>query len=276
MKTWFEGLSDSNLNKTAVIKTPDFYIQETLYELEGTYASAGETFTFSGASFTVDEFISAGVDNILVIDDNGKVASTIITDNDATTVTIVAANLLLEEDATTAATLTDTNTYTVRILTPGTSSQPYGKFFGYTEAVDLAITDEYAKFKYSVPRSLKFKDLLERQTVLSGGDINIASKDVLQTLFGAAEYGLNDSTNFSLGIGSNPGSSPAYRIWLVGTDRNGGNLIWRLNQGQFESTGSVLGDAESGHKLANFTIDALSDGFYPADSDMVIVTGVIN
>lgn len=276
IKTWFSGLSDPNLEKTAAIKNPDVFIQEEIFNGTGTYASGAGTFTFTGTSFTVDELISAGVDNVLVVDDNGVVASTIITDNTATTITIVPANLTLESDTTTAATLTDTNTYTVRILTPGTSTQAYGKFVGYTEGMDLQITDEFAKFKYSVPRSLKFKDLLERQVILTGGSVNIANEDILKTVFGAVDYGLNDSTNFSLGIGSNPGAVSSFRIWMVGTDRNGGNLIWMVRKGQFESTGSVLGDSESGHKILNFNIDGIADSLYPVNADMVQVLGVVN
>lgn len=274
IKNFFDGLGDSTLESTAALKSPDLYIQEEIYSGKMTYASAGQTFTvLTGTPFTIDELISAGVQNILVKDDNGLVASTIITDNTASSVTIVATNLLLENDEATSATLTDATVYDVRILTPGTSAQPYGKFLGYVEGLDLQISDEYAKFKYpDAPKKLIFKDIIERTVQLTGGSVNLAKKDILQTIFNSSEYGDNTGGAFNLGIGSNP-ITKTFRLWAVGTTRIGNPLIWKLRRCQFESTGSVLGSSESGHKMVNWMVDCLADPFYPDSADYLQIIG---
>ncbi len=271
-QTFFSSLADPSLAKTAAIKNADIFIQKVLYEGPAVYTTATTLFTIAGGAFTVDALISAGVANLLVMDDNNLVASTKITDNTATTITIVPANLLLENDGATTASLTNATTYNIRIYTAGTASQPYGKLFGHVEAWDPQITDEYAKFKYSVPRTMKFKDLLERSVTISGGVIQVAKKDIMTTVFNASEYGDNTGGAFSLGIGSNP-TSQTFRIWAVGENRNKDALIKCYRYCQFESTGAIEGSSESGHKMINYMIDCLSDGFYPETADFIQIIG---
>ncbi len=268
-KLWFTGKSDSNLSKDAVIQKPDIFIAEYLFEGNAVWDSTADTFTPTPASsFVVDEFISLGLKNLQVVDDNGLVGTTLITDNDATTITVVEANILLESDGVTAATLTDTETYQIRVLTPTTASESFGKFFGYTEAMELNINDEFAKFKESVPKVLRFQDLIEREVTVVGLNINLSNIDVLSTVFGTELFGLQTAQQ-SIGVGSNPDISKAYRLVLNGKDRNKRALQWVIRRCQPESTGNIFGGSESGHFAANFNFSVIGDGFYPDTADLL-------
>jgi len=161
-KTWFDSLGDADLKTEAVIKKPDIFIAQYLFEGSAVFDDTADDFTVTGTPFVVDELISLGLKNLMVIDDNGKVASVLIDDNGTSDIQFTQANLLLLEDGVTAATLTDTNSYSIRVLTPTTAIEPFGKFFGFTEANELNINDEFAKFKYSTPKVEQFKDLIER------------------------------------------------------------------------------------------------------------------
>lgn len=268
-KTWFTGKSDSNLSKDAVIQKPDLFIAEFLHEVNAVWDDTAKTFTPTPASsFTIDEFISLGLKNCHVIDDNGVVSTVQIDDNDATTITIDETALFLESDGTTAASLTDTLTYQIRVLTPTIASEPFGKFFGYTEAMTLEINQEIAKFKESVPKKLRFQDLIEQEINLAGGNINLSNIDVLSTIFGAELFGLQAGQQ-SVSLGSNANISKFYRLVLNGKDRFGRGLTWIARRGQPESSGDVFGGSESGHFLANFKFSLIADGFYPDTADLL-------
>ena len=273
-KTWFTSLADDvNLASDAIAKDSDWYIQEYVYLGTGdaVYDLAGGTFTpATSPAWTVDGLISTVGVNFQLIDDNGKVASTIVTDNDATSLTIVPANLLLEEDGTTAATLTDTASYKIRVLTPSTQ-YAYGPYFGYVEGGNISITDEYMKFMNGMPKRLKFKDLSTRTAVLTGGNVDVANEDVLATILGAETYG-SQTGQVSMVLGSTPDSTKTFRVTLKTSDRAGNLMQIICRQVQFESTGEILGSAESGHKMINFQGDLISDGFYPTDADLVQIT----
>lgn len=268
-KTWFTGKSDSNLSKDAVIQKPDLFIAEFLHEVNAVWDSTLKTFTPAPAlTFVADEFNSLGLNNCHVIDDNGVVSTTKITDTSTSDITIVDTALLLESDGTTAATLTDTATYQIRILTPTIASEPYGKFFGYTEAMTLEVNQEIAKFKESVPKKLRFQDLIEQEINLGGGNINLSNVDVLSTIFGAEVFGLQTAQS-AVALGSNADISTAYRLVLNGKDREGRALTWIARRGQPEASGDIFGGSESGHFLANFKFSLIADGFYPDTADLL-------
>ncbi len=274
-KTYYSGLNDVNLAKDVIAKTPDLYIQKYEYIGTGVYAiETGGISTLTPAtspSWTVDEFNSTVAKNLIVYDDNSKAASGLIVDNDATSVTFDETALLLDEDVSTAATLTAGSTYNMYVLTPSSvTGQTYGPFWGYTEGVELNINDTFMKFKYSIPKKMKFKDLEEREGTITGGHINFENTDIIEDLFGAVEYG-DQSGQYSYGIGSDPDTDRFYRLTFVGTDRNNRALKVIVRKSQFEITGNFWQKAESGYFMAAFNTDITSDGFYPDDVDMIQV-----
>lgn len=267
---YYSSLSDVNLAKDAVAKNSDLYIQK--YEYIGTAVldtsvTGANVLTMTGVSFVVDELISTMAKNLVVLDDNGIPAQVEIDDNDATTVTFDEANLLIDSDGVTAATLTDTSTYNIYVLTPSPDSV-FGPFFGYTEGLELNISDELMQFKYNMPKKLKFQDLSERTAELVGGNVDISNEDVLTTIFGAEQYG-DQTTGFKIGIGSDPDLNIYYRLTKLTEDREGRQIAMIMRKCQVSVTGSLDGSAESGHKMSNFKFDLTSDGFYPDNVDMI-------
>jgi len=276
-KTWFSSLSDDvNLASDAIAKDSDWYIQEYVYLGTGdavydNSVAGAETFTPTvSPAWTVDGLISTVGINFQIIDDANQVASTIVTDNAATSLTIDASALLRDVDGSTAATLTNGNSYKIRVLTPS-AQYAYGPYFGYVEGGNLTITDEYMKFMNGMPKRLKFKDLSGRTAVLTGGNVDVANEDVLATILGAETYG-SQTGQVSMVLGSTPDSTKTFRVTLKTADRTGNLMQIICRQVQFESTGEILGAAESGHKMINFQGDLISDGFYPTDADLVQIT----
>jgi hypothetical protein len=276
--TYYSSLADINLAKEAIAKTPDLYIQKREFGGEGIF------FTDTGGndalevtadpSWTTNEFASTVADNILVIDDNNKVATGKIDGNTSDTIFFDSTLLVLEEDGTTAPTFTPGTTYQFRVYTPSSvAGATSGPFFGYVEGAELNITDTFMKFKYSRPKQMKFKDLEEREGTVAGGNVNFTNLDVIKSMFGAVEYG-SQTGQYSVGIGSNPDTDLFYRLTFVGEDRNNRVLKIGIRECQFEITGNIFGNAESGHYMAPFVADIISDGFYPDDVNMVGIVRV--
>ena len=270
-KTYFTNLKDVDLAKEAMAKSGDWYIQYYEYIGSGVYAnttSGISTLTpATSPSWTVNEFASTMARNLLVVDDNSKVASVKVTSNTADAVTFDETDALLEEDGATAATFTAATTYDFYVLTPSAANL-YGPFFGYAEGIELSITDEMMQFKYGMPRKMKFQDLAERTGQLTGGHVNIANEDIVDTFFGSANYG-SQTSQYAKGIGSEPDTNRFYRLVNVSSDRNGNAMTIIVRKGQFAMNGNILGASESGHKMYNFTFNILSDGFYPVTADML-------
>jgi hypothetical protein len=271
--SYFTGISDVDVTKEVIAKTPDLYIQKREYGGTGEYA----LITTTGVSrltpatspgWTTDEFNSTVADNILIIDDNSKVATGKVVDTAAGYIEFDETSLVLEEDGVTAPTFTAGTNYSFRIYSPSsTAGNTYGPFFGLVEGAELNITDTFMKYKYSIPKQLLFKDLEEREAQIVGGQVNFTNTDVAKTILGATEYG-SQTGQTSLAVGSNPDTDLYYRPTFVGEDRS--NRVWvlRMREVQFEITGNQFGKAESGHFMAPFTADLIADTFYPTDSNL--------
>jgi len=271
--SYFTGLSDKEIAQEVIAKTPDLYIQKREYGGCGIYAletGGASTLTPSTSpAWSVDEFASTVADNILIIDDNGKVATGKITSNAADSVTFDETALVLEEDGTTAPTFTAGTEYNFRVYTPSsTAGNVWGPFFGLVEGAELSITDTLMKFKYSIPKKMLFQDMEEREGMITGGHVNFVSEDVAKTIFGATEYG-DQTSQTALAIGSDPDTDLFYRLVFDGEDRSNRDWYIRTRDAQFELTGNVFSKAESGHFMAPFTASLLADPFYPDDANML-------
>jgi len=270
-KTYFNGVGDVNINKDVIAKSPDMHIQ--FYEFIGTgqltSVTAGlNVLTFTGAAFTVDTFISTLAKNLVVRDDNNLAAQVKIDDNDATTVTFDQANLLLDSDGSTVASLTLNDNYDVYILTPS-NDFTVGPFFGLTEGIELNLTDELMQFMYSIPQKKLFQDLKGRVGEIVGGTVNgITNEDVLSTLLGSDQFG-SQTGQFSQGVGSDPDLDKFFRTTLLGEDRTSRQYQIIARKTQISVQGALLGSAESGHTLSSFKFDILAGSFYPDASDML-------
>jgi len=270
---FFTSPQDIDLAKDMVAKRSDIYIQKEEYSGSAVYGLSVGTSTLTPAVAPVwaaDEFNSTVAKNLYVIDDNGKVATCLIDDTTLNQDVIFdEATLLLEEDGTTAATLTDTNTYDFRIFTPcSVAGQVNGPFFGYTEEVDLNITDEVMKYKYSQPAKTIRTDLKERVGTIEGATMNTTNEDMIAALFGADQYG-SQTSQFAYGVGSNPSFNKFYRITFVTRDVTGRVLNTIVRRSQLFLNGGMFKPYQDGHLGTPFKGEVISDLFYPEGADMV-------
>ncbi len=273
--SYYTGLSDVDIAKEVIAKTPDLFIQKREfggtgeYQLTSTGGGSSILTPATSESWTVNEFASTVADNLLVSDDNNVVATGKVIGNDADSIFFDETALFLESDGITAATLTAGTSYTFRVYSPSsTAGNTSGPFFGLVEGAELNINDTFMKFKYSIPKKLLFKDLEEREASITGGHVNFTGTDVAKTIFGAVEYG-SQTGQTSLAIGSEPDTDVFFRLTFVGEDRS--NRVWkvRMREVQFEITGNQFGKAESGHFMAPFTADLIADTLYPTDADLI-------
>jgi hypothetical protein len=273
IKTFFTDKTDSTLKKKVIPGVGDWYIQELVYQGTGVYANTTTgTSTLTPATspaWTVNDFASTVAKNLIIYDANNKAASALIVSNTAAAITFDETACLLDEDETTAATLTPGATYSFYALTPSSvSGQIYGPYLGYAEAVDIQITDDIMKFKNGFPLRLQFSDVRERTGTIAGGHLNNVNKDIAMAILGGISYGLNSGTNSSFAVGTSP-TRGTYRLAIDSIDRGGKHNWTVIRQVQFSANGSLFGDAASGHKMINFNGDILADAFYPVGADMV-------
>jgi hypothetical protein len=279
IQSFFSGLSDTDLAKEVIANRPDVYIQRYVFIGSGVInITVPSTTTLTPATspvWTVDSLISTVAKNLLIVDKNGKVASAMITDNTATSLTFDSTACKLEEDETTVASFTAAATCDFYVLTPSSvADQLYGPFMGYAEGLELNITQEKKYFKHGLPRQKKFGDLVEVTGTISGGNINWTNKDILQSIFNATEYGKNTAGEISYGIGTGGGCNEQgnfYRMTFVGEDRNCRTYYIVARKLQFAANGNLLSESADGYMMANFTGDLLSDSFYPSTADLVHV-----
>lgn len=275
IQEFYSSLADVNLPKDIIADKADLYIQRYIYIGQAVYdvTIPGAAILTPSGTFApdIDELISTSAANLIIYDDNEKAASVKIDDNDATTITFDEADLFLDEDETTAATLTDTNTYDIYILTPS-ASNAYGPFWGYTEGNELNITQTFKTFKYGLPKKKIRKDLEEVDGTITGGHVNWSDKDTAQTIFSAEEYGDNTGGKQSIAFGSSfgcGGGEKLYRLSFQGIDVSCRNYNIIVRKVQFGADGNLFNQSEDGYSMVNFNADILSDAFYPEGADMV-------
>jgi hypothetical protein len=270
---YFNNLSDIDLAKDAVAKRPDLQIQRYEVISSGviTTETGGESQLAPATSPTwnVNDYASTIANNLLIVDDNQKVAIGKVIANTADELTFDETAMTLEEDGSTAPTFTSGSTYDFYVLTPSSvTGQTYGPFFGYVEGAEFSITDTFMKFKYGQPKAMKFQDLDEREATISGGHVSWTNTDVIEAIFNADTYG-SQTSQFSYGVGHDPDTDKFYRLTFTNKDRNNRDITIVCRKCQFELTGNIFTDAESGHKMAGFTATLIADNFYPEDADLV-------
>jgi hypothetical protein len=273
---FYTGTNDSDLAKDVISKRPDVYIQRYEYIGEGvldvsTPASATLTPATSPA-WAVDAYNSTVARNLLIVDNNGKVATAKIADTTATAITFDSTDCKLEEDGGTTATLS-AGTKQFVILTPSSvSGQVYGPFMGYAEGLELSITQTRKSFKYGMPPKVVFSDIAEVTGTISGGTINFTNEDVMQAVLNASEYGRNTSGEISYAIGTGAECNAQgnyYRMTFVGQDRNCRTVYIIARKLQFALDGNILSESNDGYMLANFSAELLADTLYPDDANLV-------
>lgn len=268
IERFFIGKTDPELDKRGKIESGDMYISKWEFSGKATWDDTLEEFTLDTSATINDDDFNSVMKNLQVVDDDGFVAMVKIDDTVGSTkkISIVKAALLLEKDGTTPATLTDTNTYNVVILTPTTAAYDrsgiYGCFAGYVE-LSYNIVPEYIKMEYGVPSSTKWKDRVGSAVELTGSSKMVTQADTMEAFLNAVLYG-KQTGQISYGIASNPGVQPYYRIVMVGADKEGllGADYWHKTQ--FEPNGEVAYFSKE-YKTIPFKGDVLTHGFYPAD-----------
>lgn len=272
--TFFTSLSDVNLAKDVVAKQPDLYIQRYEFIGKGVLTIAATNGTLAPAvspAFTADLLISTVANNLLIVDNDGEVCEGKVSDNDANGVTFVVADMKKVKDGS-ACDLTTALTYDFYVLTPSSiAGMANGPYFGYTEGAELAISEEWMKFKYGQPAKMMFKDLKERAIAINGGTVNFDNEDILKAVLNVSEFGVQTS-QFSYGVGSDPVTDQFYRLTFIGADRNGRAIKIQIHKVQINLNGNMFQKSEAGYYMLSFAADVIADNFYPDTADMMLVT----
>ena len=197
------------------LKTADLYLRKIEYRGSGVFGLSVGASTLTPAtapSWTADDYISAGSKNLVLLDDDGDACWGKIEDNDTTSITFDEAEIMKVDDSSTAATLTDTDTYQFVIWTPHATYE-WCNFIGYTQDVNSEHIEETIDLKVNIPRELIRQDLLERGVKITG---NILSTryNVREAILGSSDYG-TDSNQYQDGIGTIPSARDFFSLVLV-------------------------------------------------------------
>lgn len=275
---FYTGVGDNNAVLDRVIKSGDMYVQKFEYisvnnaTLDISTPAVATLTLNDDNTFVADEFNSTAAYNLLIVDDNNKVAKAKIVDCALSStdyvITFDSTACILEEDELTPATFTNGGTYQIEILT-GDNTNEYGKFWGFINGNSLENGENYAEYKYGIPQTLKFKDLIERTFSLSGGTLEVANEDVFKALMNSVSYG-SQSGKWKQAVGFNPAARSYYRLAIVGSDGN--NRIFKtvFRKGQFMVSGAI-DYYSTDYKVIPYSFTLFSDGFYPQDADAFTV-----
>ena len=230
----------ASASKTAYhLESAEMYISK--FEVESSTATLVlATGVFTDATpqtFTVDALISVVKKNFWVLDDNNKLCWALITDNDASTITI-AANMTTCTiiDTEVAGAFTDGETYTYCVLEAHDTSE-LGNWMGYVNNVSFERTEEKIQHKNGVPRSLEREDLLEA-TGSATFDLLSTERNLANAIYNAIQYG-EETLYYKTGTGFNPGTKGFYEVVMVSDDINAKALINRLLKVQLSPNGAV-------------------------------------
>lgn len=276
LNRFFNSIGDVDIAKQMMARESTVRVQKYEYIGKGIFGLSAGVSTLTpdvSPAWGVDDFESTVARNLLVVDDNGKVADVKITENSPSVITFDEADLKLLEDGTTAATLTDTSEYSFYVLTPSAdASGEYGPYLGDTEGLELAVNDEVMVHKYSQPAKKRRVDLKERAITIQGGTVNIVNDDVFEMMFGASEYGAT-ATKKLRGVGSNNSFDRFYRFTFESQDVTGKVEKLVAHMVQVSLNGNYFSKAASGHLMIPFKGDVLADNFYPEDANMLMRIG---
>ena len=238
--TFYTNTSDTDLDKEQLLKSPDIFIMKHIRENTGTLAlstSGDDVITDTNAAFTVDGLISTVGLNLYMIDDNSKLAIGKISDNDATTFTFEADDMLLVEDGVTAPTFTNGETYSYRVLTPS-SAYAYGPFLGYSKELSFSSEPETVELKNGIPRELIREDLLENVEALTFALYNVTNSDIIAEVFRLTAYG-SQTGQYEGHHGTNSFNTDKYQITLSTTDVNSKAILYQFFKTGLRNTGEI-------------------------------------
>lgn len=238
---FYQNTSDTNLDKDLLLKQPDIFIMKHEWEGSGTFtlSTAGnDSFAPTvNPSWTTNAYVSTVGLNIMIVDDNNKLAVGKVISNTSNTVTFQAADMTLISDGTTAPTLTAGGTYTVRILT-GSSKYAYGDFMGYSSEITIATESQIAEFKYSIPRQLIRQDLLENVEALNFKLFNVNNSDIIKAVFGMGVYG-SQTGQTELHRGTASFNTSKYQLTLNVQDVNNKTTLYQFFRTQLKNNGEI-------------------------------------
>ena len=278
--SFFANKNDIELANRTMLYQPDLYAAKIEVEQQTSVVDltvpASATFTLDAGSVSADDvFNSTSLENLYFIDDNAALAKVKIDDSAQAgeTITFDSTAAVLVSDESTAPSLTDTNSYQVRVLqassnalTFGSSTIPVGKFIGDTSELNFNYTMNEAKLKVGVPKKLRAKGVVEIEAALEFNLAQITDPNVLKAALRGATIG--DQTNQTqVGYGFDPQTAEKYMIQAWAKDDSG--RAWFSEFFVCELMVSSLGFGGDEYKQLGINAEMLADVYRPDASNMM-------
>lgn len=278
--SFFANKNDVELANRTLLNQPDIYAAKVVYEQEASVLASG---TPSAATFTIDagvivandDFNSTSLQNLYFLDENNALAKVEIDDTtlSGNTITFDSTAALLVSDESTAPTLTNTNSYQVRILQPssnaltfGSGTIPVGKFIGDTSDINFNYTMNEAKLKVGVPKKLRAKGVIEVEASLEFNLAQITDPNILKAALRGALYG-DQTGQVQVHYGFNPQVAERYMIQAYAKDQSG--RAWFTEFFLCELMVNSMGFGGDEYKQLGITAELLADVYRSEGYDMM-------
>ena len=277
--SFFANKNALELANRTLLNQPDLYAAkiegEDTSSLLSTTVPDNATFAInSGIIVADDDFNSTALENLYFLDDNNalnkvKVKDTTLVGN---LITFDEDDIVLVSDESTLGTITDTNSYQVRVLqgsaltvTHGSSTIAVGLFMGDTSELNFNYTLNEAKLKVGIPKKLRAKGTVEVEAMLEFNLAQITDPNILGAGFRGSTNG-SQTNQAQFHYGFEPGEANQYMIQAVANDKSGRNFFTEFFVTELlVSSFSVGGDE---FKQLGIQAELLADTFRPDASDM--------
>lgn len=255
-------------NKRGVGDNGEVYIAEYVAgvssELTGLLdltTPAAATLTFSGLVLVDDELNSTVCNNLMLIDDNGKVSIGKIADTLANAgdgqITFDSTAMVLVEDFTTAPSLTTATSYQAVLLGGGAGTDTYstwGNRFGFEDTLAIAQSFIEKRALSGAKNKTVFYQKYGNGLMINGTTFTAQNSDTLKAIQGMKSYG-SSSTKTGLARSIQSGSDRYFRIAVVRNDTNSKgieDILWLV---KLSADGDINLRPADGFATQGFTME---------------------
>jgi hypothetical protein len=277
--SFFATKNAVELADRTMLYQPDLYAAKVMHEQETSVLDSSTptaaTFTLDSGIVTADDvFNSTSLQNLYFLDNNNALAKVEIDDSSQSgnTVTFDSTAAVLVSDESTAPTLTDTNSYQVRVLqassnalTFGSSTIPVGLYLGDTSDLSINYTNNEAKLKTGVPKKLRAKGTVEIEASLEFNFAQITDPGMLEAALRGATIG-SQTNQTQIGYGFDPQVADRYMIQAWSKDNSGRAFFMEFFLCEIMATSIGFGGDE--FKQIGVNAELLADVFRPDASNM--------
>lgn len=246
----------------------DVYCAKLAHEFSGVESEASSDITLTPATslaWGTDTYNTTNHYNLIVQGDATTCFYGPVKDTTDTTIVFDATTMIDFSDGSAGA-ASDWGvgtTYNGWVYEKGsdTAGQWYGDYFGHCREISLGVEENYAEFERGIPKESLTEDLLQVKYMVKAKNFDVTNEDVWKAIVGGATRG-SQTSQWEVQHGFTPAARSAYKITLVGTNRNNKTVWIQFYKGSFRVDGEI-NFSEEGYKSVGFTYNVKKCSLLP-------------